>query len=42
MEKNQLKWYESPAVEVVEMEALSVICASEGSIWDPQEPADER
>ena len=29
MEKKDLKMYEAPVVEVVEMEALSVICASE-------------
>ena len=28
MEKKDLKMYEAPVVEVVELEALSVICAS--------------
>ena len=28
MEKKDLKMYEAPAVEIVEMEAQSVICAS--------------
>ena len=30
MEKKDLKMYEAPAVEIVEMEAQGVICASTG------------
>ena len=42
MKKKELKMYEAPVVEVVEMEAQSVICASDPtSDWDPNWPADE-
>ena len=30
MEKNQLKFYEAPAVEVVEMEVQGMLCTSGG------------
>ena len=36
MEKENFKVYEAPAVEIVEMEAQGVICAS-GSEWDPED-----
>ena len=42
MEKKNLKMYEAPAVEVVEMEALSVICASEPELEDMTGDSDIR
>ena len=39
MEKKELKMYEAPIVEVVEMEAQGVICAS-GSEYDPDDTPD--
>ena len=34
MEKKDLKMYEAPAVEIVEMEAQGVICASDNETND--------
>ena len=39
MEKNQLKWYETPAMEVVELEAkISLLAGSGGLDDEPQLP----
>ena len=35
MNKNDLKWYEAPASEVVELEMSQIICASNP---DPDDP----
>ena len=40
MEKKELKWYESPVVEVVQMEVEGAICATSGSEWDPDDSDD--
>ena len=40
MEKNQLKMYDAPIVEVVEMEAKIALLAGSSEL-DPQEPAEE-
>ena len=41
MEKKELRWYESPAVEVVELDAkVSLLAASDeggGTPWDPDD-----
>ena len=37
MEKKELKMYEAPAVEIVEVEAQGVICASDGFDMDDTE-----
>lgn len=45
MEKREMKFYETPAVEVVEMEVLGILCASPDSNIDDvvigDGPADE-
>ena len=38
MEKNQLKWYEAPATEVIEMEVSAPLLAgSDPSVFPPTE-----
>ena len=37
MDKKDLKWYEAPAVEVVEMKHEGFLCASD-PIYDPSDP----
>lgn len=39
MDKKDLKWYETPASEVVEVELKSILCASPGS--NPGDVQDE-
>ena len=40
MEKRELKFYEAPAVEVVEMEVAQFLCASDDGIHPPTENGD--
>ena len=41
MEKNQLKWYDAPTMEVVELEAKVSLLAGSGLNGEPQLPGGE-
>lgn len=41
MEKKDLKWYEAPAVEIVELESAVSLLAGSGLGEDPQLPGGE-
>lgn len=42
MEKKELKMYEAPAVETVEMETQVIICASNDEPDSPWDPGDSQ
>lgn len=41
MEKKDLKWYEAPAVEIVELESAVSLLAGSGLDGEPQLPGGE-
>ena len=42
MKKKEMKFYEAPAMEVVEMEVSAPLLEGSGSVWDQDYPTDER